>query len=231
MTLKITTQNTKNFLYKAIFYISLAIVIFIFSSQNLNLFSAIAMVGGLYFLLKGYLYFFDVRECKGGEFVINIKNDILYIDNNSISLKDKYLSLNTQKCDNYFKVFLYDDKNRLILKAILDKKEYIEFFRLIKPYKKLPLYLEETDGIFVCKEGFAIDGREFFYDEIASIEWDIETDKCKFTYCSKTIYLDVRLKNNTLITAKYQKNNFVLEKLLFIKRILEGKKDNIKYDC
>jgi len=52
MTLKITTKNTKIFLYKAIFYISLAIVIFIFSSQNLNLFSAIAMVGGVYFLLN-----------------------------------------------------------------------------------------------------------------------------------------------------------------------------------
>ena len=226
MTLKITTKNTKIFLYKAIFYISLAIVIFIFSSQNINLFSAIAMIGGLYFLLKGYLYFFDVRECKGKEFVIKIEDDILYIDNKSISLKGKYLFLNTQKCDNYFKVFLYDDKN-ILLKAILDKKEYIEFFRLIKAYKKLPLYLEETIGIFVCKDGFSIDEREFFYNEIVSIEWEIKNDICKFIYCSKAIYLYVRLKNNTLITAQYPKDKLVLEKLLFIKSILEGK-DNIK---
>ena len=230
MILQISTKNTKFFLYKAIFYILLAIIIFVLCSKNINLFSAITMIGGLYLLLKGYLYFFDVIECKGKSFSIRINNNILYIDNNSIYLKDKFLFLNTQKCDNYFKVFLYDE-NRLILKAILDEKEYIKFFKLIKPYKKLPLYLKETYGVFICKESFSIDGKEFFYDEIVLIEWEIKTDKCIFTYCSKAIYVYIRLKNNTLITAKYQKDYLILEKLLFIKNILEGKKNNIKYDC
>ncbi len=42
--------------------------------------------------------------------------------------------------------------------------------KLIKPYKKLPVYLGETKGLFLCKNGFLLNGREFFYDEISLIE-------------------------------------------------------------
>ena len=109
-----------------------------------------------------------------------------------------------------------DTKIKLFLKTIVDEKEYINLLKLIKPYKKLPIYLSETNGIFLCKNGFSLNGREFFYDEISLIEWETKNYYCRFTYCAKKIYVYITLKNNLLIEADFYKNDLVYAKLIYI---------------
>jgi len=226
MILKITSKNTKKFLYKAIFYLFFAVVLFFISWKIGNIFSYVLFVVAVLVLLKGYLYFFDANECKSKECESKIKNDVLYIDDKSINLKDKYLFLESQKCDEYFKVFLYENekKPKLIFKIIVNEKEYIGLLKLIKPYKKLPLFLEKTDGIFLCKQGFAIDGREFFYDEIASIEWDVKRYRCKFVVCKRYILVYIRLKDDNVITTDIEEKDLNYAKLLYIKAVLNNDK-------
>ncbi len=227
MILKITPKNTKKFLYIAIFYISFAIIFFFISWKISNIFSYLFFIVAVLVLLKGYLYFFDFKECKGKEYELKIKNDALYIDDKSINLKGKYLFLESQKCDELFKVFLYEEKEtktNLLLKSVLDEKEYIELLKLIKPYKKLPLYLEKTDGLFICKNGFAINGREFFYNEISSIEWEVKTYRCRFGVCSRYILVYIKLKDGNVVTTDIEEKDLNYAKLLYIKAILDNNK-------
>ncbi len=227
MILKITPKNTKKFLYTAIFYISFAIILFFISWKINNIFSYLFFIMAVLFLLRGYLYFFDAKECKGEECELKIKNDVLYIDDKSINLKGKSLFLESQKYDELFKVFLYEEKEiktNLLLKAVLDEKEYIELLKLIKHYKKLPLYVEKTDGIFLCKNGFAINGREFFYNEISSIEWEVKTYRCRFGICSRYILVYIRLKDGNVVTTDIKEKDLNYAKLLYIKAILNNDK-------
>ncbi len=208
MGVNIYTKDTGKFLIKAVFYsiVPLSVIIFVFISGWINnMLGFAAVLISIVVLLKGYLYFFDVKECKGGDYTLKIENDILYINEKPFNLKDKCLFVQSQKCDEYFKVFLYDDKMNLIFKAVFDENEYIGFLKIIKPYKKLPLFLERTDGIFLCKEGFAINGREFFYDEVKSIEWEIKKYRCKFFSCSEKVVVSIILKNGQLADDEVKK--------------------------
>ncbi len=227
MILKITSKNTKKFLYNTVFYISFAIILFFISWRLNNIFSYLFFIVAVLLLLRGYLYFFDAKECKGEECELKIKNDVLYIDDKSINLKGKYLFLKSQKCGELFKVFLYEEKETkttFLLKTVLDEKEYIKLLKLIKPYKKLPLYLEKTDGLFICKNGFAINGREFFYNEISSIEWEVKTYRCRFGVCSRYILVYIRLKDGNVVTTDIEEEDLNYAKLLYIKAVLNNDK-------
>jgi hypothetical protein len=223
----IKSKNTKIFLLKAIFYFFVVFIFlfFIFSKGEIdNLIEFAGCLAVVFIFLKGFENFFDFKECKGKNVSLKIENNVLYINDKKVPLKDKFLFLESERCDNFFKVFLYEEKDtktNLLLKVVLDEKEYIYFLKLIKPYKKLPLYISETKGIFLCKDGFSLNGREFFYNEVFSIEWKTRNHRCRFTYCVKEINVYIRLKNNVLIEADFDKKDLIYIKLIYIKASLE----------
>jgi len=225
----IKPKNTTKFLIKAIFYFIIAVMFLFLIFFNGKIDDLVELGGCLvvvFILLKGLESFFDFKECKGENVSLKIENDILYVNDKKVPLKNKYLFLESKKCDKFFKVFLYEEKDtktNLLLKTIINEEEYINLLKLIKPYKKLPIYLSETKGIFLCKNGFSLNGREFFYNEISSIEWETQNSYCRFTYCAKKIYVYITLKNNVLIKADFYKNDLVYAKLIYINMAIKKK--------
>jgi hypothetical protein len=229
--MKITSKNTKKILYKAVFYTLSATALFCICWKISSIFSYVLFIAAVLMLLKGYLCFFDIRECKEKEHIVKIENDTLYVDNETLTLKNKNLFLDVRKCGELFKIFLYENerKPKLIFKAVLDEKEYIEILKLIKQYKKLPLYLEKTDGIFICKIGFAVDGKEFCFDELSSVEWEVKTYRCRFGVCSRYILVRFILKDGNLITTEVEEKDLNYAKLLYIRGVLEGDMPENRY--
>ena len=165
------------------------------------------------------------RQSRVYEFTI--KEDTLLFDAKSVSLKDETLFFKLLSCGDLKRISLYVNDNKKIRNifenVIFDDAEYKAFISVILPYKKLKRLIPHKTNLFdlyVCEEGFAIEGEEFLYDEIVSFKTETQ-----YSGYVRSSVADVTFQT---VEGKMVKKRFILDrnmkraaKLLYIQSSVE----------
>ena len=177
-----------------------------------NIFVFLSLAFFLFLVLIGVFYALGIPNCKQKqEDTISIKNDIFYHNNiETANLKNTYLFFELYECGKNIAVTLYQEKDakrvRIFQRIIFSDTEFRNFLKLIQPYRKFdsfPWKKYHTKGtFFVCYEGFILDGREFFYDEVATLSWESETYYKRLAKFER-INIELELKNKELIVHTF----------------------------
>jgi len=164
-------------------------------------------------------------------FLIDIKDDYFIFEGKKYSLKNSKITVEFPRIDPITRVTLrIENENRveLIFKNIVFyDKELKELLELIKPYlkhKEIVEKIEEKNETFrLLKDGFAINNREFYYDEVKEIETTLINS-------NGTYYLDFKviLKNGEIIDKRLIGGSDEYAKAIFAK-LKHSKEDIIIY--
>ena len=165
------------------------------------------------------------RQSRVYEFTI--KEDTLLFDTKRFPLKNNTLFFKLLSCGEPKKISLYVSDNKevqnIFENVIFDDAEYEQFISLVKPYKKLKRLIPKKtnlSALYVCQEGFALEGEEFLYDEIASFE--IETRYSGYVSSNVADVIFQTVEGQTV------KKRFILDramktmaKLLYIQTVID----------
>lgn len=221
-------KHTKKILYKIILYST--IMTLLYALYGLNLIT-IAVIG---FLTVRILFLaLDVKGCKQ-ETVheINVKNGNFHIDDKTFPLQGAYLFFRLRECGENSAVSLYLEEGRnvetIFQDIIFSPSEFEAFLKLIAPYRKINVFPWNKhtthDTLFVCKEGFFIDGRAFFYDEVENITWKT-TVHHEMTAKRESVLVSVDLKNGEgVIENFWSAKETLYAKLLYVSMRVNGEK-------
>ena len=121
--------------YKIIFYIIGCGALYIY---GINLITFIILG---FFIIQIILNIVNMSNCKQtAEYKIDIKDDVLYFDTQKFPLAKSYLFFNLADCGKKISVSLYQEKDTKVAtifqSVIFNQTEFIEFFKLIRPYRK-----------------------------------------------------------------------------------------------
>ncbi len=156
--------------------------------------------------------------------MFDIKNNILYFNKNKFDLQNSYLFFHLYECGDNITVALYQEKRDKIVtifsKIIFNRNELLEFLKLIKPYRKFNAFpwdkFNTNSTLYVCRDGFIIDGREIFYSEVKKVDWET-TFLHYYTHKIRTIELYIYLKNDTIVKEIfYDAKWLIYAKILYI---------------
>ncbi len=221
-------KHTKKIIYTIIFYST--VIALLYALYGLNLIT-VAVIG---FLTVRILFLaLDVKGCKQvTTHKITVKNDNFHIDDRSFSLQDAYLFFRLKDCGENSAVSLYREEGRnvetIFQDMIFSPSEFEDFLKLTAPYRKIkefPWKIHTThDTLFVCKEGFFVDGRAFFYDEVESITWKT-TVHYEMTAKRESVLLTIDLKSGEgVIENFWDAKERLYAKLLYVSMRVNGKK-------
>lgn len=230
--MKITQKSDGRYVVKSILFTIGAIVIgyvayefgnnFGFFVAYMTLFmSFFLFFAAAFYAHRAYLY----KQSRFYEFTIEA--DTLHFDAKRFSLKNRTLFFKLLACGDLKRVSLYlsDNKNirNIFENVIFDDAEYEAFVSVVLPYKKLKRLVPHKTNLFdlyVCEEGFAIEGEEFLYEEIASFE-----TKTRYSGYVRNSVADVTFQT---VEGKTVKKRFILDrnmkraaKLLYIQSSVE----------
>ena len=213
----ISPKNSKEFIYKIILYSVGCAVLYIY---GINLITVIVMA---FFIIQIIWNIVDMRSCKQkAEYKLYIKDDILYFNTQKFPLANSYLFFNLVDCGKKISVSLYQEIDTKVVTVfesiVFNRTEFIEFFKLIRPYRKFRAFpwdkFNTNNSLYVCKDGFIICGREFFYSEVKKFDWKT-TFHYEMTARIRIVTLYIYLQN-----GKRVKEAFHFAKWLIYAKIL-----------
>ncbi len=198
-------------------------------SNDFGFFVAYITLFASFFLFAAAVFYahraYLCRQSRVYEFTIEA--DTLLFDTKRLPLKNNTLFFKLFVCGDLKRVSLYlsDNKNirNIFENVIFDDAEYKAFISVVLPYKKLRRLIPHKTNLFdlyVCEEGFAIEGEEFLYEEIASFE-----TKTRYSGYVRSSVADVTFQT---VEGKTVKKRFILDrnmkraaKLLYIQSSVE----------
>ena len=225
----VSRKSTIPYLVKASLYIGIGTVGFMtlyYSVEKVdNLFVLIGLVLAIAVIIIGIYHGLGIEACKQThQQTITIEHDYLLLDNKKIALDGSYLYFELYACHKDIAVSLYQEKGggvrMLFQNIIFSPKEFETFLECIRPYRKLDLFpwkrYHTQKSFYVCKEGFILNGREIFYQEVASIAWMTEA-YYRYTARFERVIVEMRLKSGELLTEIYlHANSMLYVKLAYI---------------
>jgi len=225
----ISKKSAEELLYKSIFYTLIGVfaLIYIVSGKqkidNIFIFSAFAFASFLIF--KGLWHFIEIKECKQeSKSLFDIKNDILYFNKNKFDLQNSYLFFHLNECGDNITVALYQEKRDKIVtifsKIIFNRNELLEFLKLIRSYRKFNAFpwdkFNTNSTLYVCRDGFIIDGREIFYSEVKKVDWET-TFHYEMTARIRIVTFYIYLKNGKRVKGRFDFAEWsIYAKILYI---------------
>ena len=131
----------------------------------------------------------------------------------------------------FFTIFRGNKIITIFSKIIFNQDELLAFLKLIKPYRKFnafPWDRFNTNGtLFVCKDGFIINGREIFYSEVKKIDWETKFHH-NMTAKTRIVTLYIDLKNSEhIIDIFYSAKWLLYAKILYINMRVNNEKIGI----
>lgn len=214
MQMTISKKSTEKFFYKTLLHIGIGIIgfVLVYNLYSINMISFLVIVFFISLIIKGLFHSLEINYCKQENIcTIEIKNNILHFTQKEFFLEDSYLFFRLEACSTNAAVSLHQEKDAKIItifqKVIFNPLEFQEFLKLIQPYRKFDVFpwkKNMTYGtLYVCKHGFIVGGREFFYHEVEKFEWGTEIYYKRLARFERaTMYID--LKNGEKIIETYQ---------------------------
>ncbi len=237
----VSKKDSKKFLFIAFVYIAFGVIFSLFSLYESNeVYIEIIAAINLFLTAFGMYNLFRFFTCRQKDsYTIDIKNKTLYFNDKSFDLQESFLFFELKKCaKELIEVWLYQEKDAKIVtifsKLLFSKEEFEKFLKLIKPYRKFdafPWKSYKTKGAFyLCKDGFILNGREFFYEEVESIEWKNRYERL----VSGTlifVIVTIKLKNSQKIEEVFVKtDDFIYVKLTYIDIKIKSKEDILRVE-
>jgi len=226
--MQITKKGYKKLLcfYAFSFFIAGAFVLFYALYKSSEAYRGVVIILSMAFFVFGFFNLFRFIYCtQKKSYKLDIKEGRLILDNKSFELQDSFLFFKLKKCTKELvKLSCYQERDAEIMTIFTDilfsKEELEAFLELIKPYRKFDAFpwrdYSTLNKLYLCKKGFIFDGREFFYDEIESTEWENRHER----FVSGTIiFVDVtiKLKNSQIIKNSFLKDDgFIYVKLTYL---------------
>ncbi len=225
----ISKKSAEELLYKSIFYGTIGVfaLIYIVSGKQKidDIFIFLAFAFAIFLIIKGLWHFIEIKECKQeSEYKFDIKNNILYFNKNKFDLQNSYLFFHLNECGDNISVALYQEKRDKIItifsKIIFNRNELLEFLKLIKPYRKFNAFpwdkFNTNKTLYVCKDGFIIDGREIFYNEVKKMDWETKFNH-NMTAKTRIVTLYIDLKNGeNIMEIFYNAKWLIYAKIFYI---------------
>jgi hypothetical protein len=198
-------------------------------NEFLPVFGKLIGVGFIIFGVHQVIQYFILSQASS--FKIDIKDDYLIFNDKKYSLKNSKITVEFSKKESLTRVTLRvenENKVEIVFKnLVFEDKELKEFLELIKPYlkhKNIIEDIEEKNETFrLFKDGFALNNREFYYDEIEDI-------KTTLIDSSGSYYLDIEifLKSGEIIDKRLINGSNEYAKAIFAKLKHKG---DIIIDC
>ena len=198
-------------------------------NEFLPVFGKLIGVGFIIFGINLVIQYFKFYQPSS--FQIDIKDDYLIFEGKKYSLKKSKITVEFPHRDPIIRVTLrIESENRveIIFKDIVFyDKELKELLELVKPYLKneeiVKKIEEKNETLRLFKNGFALNNREFYYDEVKDI-------KTTLIDSSGTYYLDFKvvLKNGEIIDKRLVGGSDEYAKAIFAKLKHSGE---ILVDC
>jgi len=212
--MKINKKNTEIFLYKMLLYMSTGTIgsVLVYNLYTINMISFLVIIFFIFLIIKGLFHSLEIKYCKQKKiYNIKIEDNIFYLDTKAFPLQDSYLFFKLQACDKNAVVSLHQEKDAKIItifqKIIFNPLEFEKFLMLIKLYRKFDVFPWKKNitygSLYICKDGFIVCGREFFYHEVEKFEWGTEIYYQRTAKFERAI-IYIYLKNDEKVIETYR---------------------------